>query len=170
MSLYDKFIDWQIKRIEKKSQRDAKKQSVILKREEKNLEYRKRKAEIRNLKIQYHPLYDKLVHLVTHKFFMYFILINCTIVEIFSMRAMFAFADLSALPVLITAVITESISYAIYCAKSYSGTKQEKIQELDNKRFELEKEIALNNLENNTDNTDTPTGGIDDINDFDSVG
>ena len=162
-SIIDKFMNWRIRRIEKRSEYNEKYQKVLLKKEEMKLEYRKKRSEISELRRQYNPLYDKLCKMVTHKFFMYFIIINCTVVEIFSMRAMIKFADLSALPVLITAVITESISYAIYCAKSYSGTKQEKIQELDNKRFELEKEIALNEIENNA------KSGVDYIED-DTVG
>lgn len=74
------------------------------------------------------------------------------------------FADLSALPTLMVAVISESISYAVYCAKSYSGTKQEKIQELDEKKFELEKSIAMFEMENGPIDSsgEESTGGIDD--------
>jgi hypothetical protein len=133
-----------------------------LKRAKSALETRKIKAEIRNIKVQYSPFHERLSKFTTHKVVMYFIFINCTVVEIFSMKAMIMFADLSALPILITAVITESMSYAIYCAKSYSGTKQEKIQELDEKKFELEKEIALAGLENNSNDSN--------LNDHDAVG
>ena len=96
--------------------------------------------------------YNRLSKLATHKIIMYFIFINCTVIEIYSMKVMIMFADLSALPTLMVAVITESISYAIYCAKSYQGTKQEKIQELDDKKFELNKEIAKYEMDNNIHN------------------
>ena len=128
--------------------------NLNLEKQKRNLEAKKIKAEIRDLKSQYNPIYKKLSKFVTHKLLMYLIFINCTVIEIFSMRVMIMFADLSALPTLMVSVITESISYAIYCAKSYSGTKQEKIQELDEKKFELEKEIAMYELENGSlDNT-----------------
>ena len=50
---------------------------------------------------------------------MYLILINCMVVEVYSMWVMYKLVDLSALYTLIGAVISESVSFAIYCAKSF---------------------------------------------------
>lgn len=151
------FIDTLIDKLDKF---DKSYQELKLKRETRKLESRKRKSEIREVKNQYNLIYNRLSKLTTHKIIMYFIFINCSIIEIYSMKSMIILADLSALPTLMVSVITESISYAIYCAKSYSGTKQEKIQELDDKKFELEKEIAKYQIENNLINDNI-------INDFD---
>lgn len=52
------------------------------------------------------------------KICMWMIFINCTIVELYSMVAMWHFADLSPLYSLIGAVIGESLAYISYCAKS----------------------------------------------------
>lgn len=152
--LWDKIYNLIEKIIDKLDKFDEKKQVLRLKNENRKLEIRKRKYEIKEIKIQYNGFYKRLSKLTTHKILMYFIFINCSIVEIYSMRSMIILADLSALPTLMASVITESISYAIYCAKSYSGTKQEKIQELDEKKFELEKEIAKYEMDNNIDLTD----------------
>ena len=85
--------------------------------------------------------------LTTSKFFMLFILMNCTVIEIYSMVTMFVFNDLSSLSSLIVAVVTESISYAVYSAKAYKGKKSEVEAELERDRFEFEKENALQEIE-----------------------
>lgn len=159
-AVYNFFDRW----IDRLDKFDQKYETLKLKRATRKLESRKRRAEIKKIKREYSPFYERISKMVTHKVIMYFIFINCSVVEIYSMRVMIMFGDLSALPTLMAAVITESISYAIYCAKSYSGTKQEKIQELDEKKFELEREITQYQIENNliNDNLNNP--------DDDSVG
>lgn len=52
------------------------------------------------------------------KICMWAIFINCTLIEAYSMVAMWRFADLSPLYSLIGAVVGESIAYISYCAKS----------------------------------------------------
>lgn len=54
----------------------------------------------------------------TSKIAMFFIFLNCTIIEVYSMVAMWYFADLSPLYSLIGAVLGESIAYISYCAKA----------------------------------------------------
>lgn len=61
----------------------------------------------------------------TTKIIMAFLLTNCTAVEIYSMVVMWKLQNLDALYSLITAVVTESISFAVYAAKSYNETKEE---------------------------------------------
>lgn len=53
-----------------------------------------------------------------------FIFINCTCIEIYSMAVMFLLQDLSALSTLIAAVVTESVSFAIYSGKSALENRQ----------------------------------------------
>ena len=47
-----------------------------------------------------------------------FMMVNCTVIEIFSMVTMFMFVDLSPLPSLIAAVVGECILCVSYMAKS----------------------------------------------------
>ena len=75
----------------------------------------------------------------TTKFIFYLLLINCIMLEIYAMVVMYKLNDLSALPILITAVIGESISFAIYCLKAYFAKRSE-----ENMKFEKEK-FGLNN-------------------------
>ena len=73
----------------------------------------------------------------TTKILMAFIFGNCTAVEIYSMVVMFMLQDLSSLYALITSVVTESISFAIYAAKAYNETKQEELIKLERDRMEM---------------------------------
>ena len=98
------------------------------------------------------------------KFFMMFIIVNCSIIEIYSMISMIHFGDLSALSSLIVAVVSESISYAVYCAKAYRSKKSEVESQLERDKFEFEKENALEEIENmdmndSYDNIEIPLGG-----------
>lgn len=74
----------------------------------------------------------------TTKIIMAFLLVNCTAVEIYSMVVMWKLENLDALYSLITAVVTESISFAVYAAKSYNETKQEEIIKLERDRMSME--------------------------------
>ena len=56
--------------------------------------------------------------LSTTKLIVAFIFLNCTIVEIYSMIVMYQLRDISSLCALITAVIGETISFAVYSAKA----------------------------------------------------
>ncbi len=75
----------------------------------------------------------------TTKILLAYIIGNCTVVEIYSMWVMYALADISALYALIAAVITESITFITYCAKSYNETKQEEIIKLERSKLESAK-------------------------------
>lgn len=85
--------------------------------------------------------------LTTTKILMYFIMINLLCVEIYSMAIMYIMSDLSSLYVLITAVIGESISYAIYCLKSFNDTKEETKSQLERDRFNAEYQVSLSDEE-----------------------
>lgn len=74
--------------------------------------------------------------MTTSKILMYYILINCTVIEVYSMYTMYTLKDLSPLYSLIGAVIGESLSYAIYCAKSFKDTKEEVKSKLERDKFE----------------------------------
>ena len=60
----------------------------------------------------------------TSKLLIGFIFINCIVVEIYSMWVMYTLADLSALSVLMTAIIGETFAYAVYSIKSTKENTQ----------------------------------------------
>ena len=60
----------------------------------------------------------------TSKLLIGFIFINCIVVEISSMWVMYTLADLSALSVLMTAIIGETFAYAVYSIKSTKENTQ----------------------------------------------
>ncbi|MCC8029653.1 MAG: hypothetical protein LIO75_07665 [Lachnospiraceae bacterium] len=73
----------------------------------------------------------------TTKVLMAFIFVNCSAVEIYRMVVMYMLQDLSSLYALISAVVTESISFAVYAAKAYNETKQEELIKLERDRMEM---------------------------------
>lgn len=85
--------------------------------------------EVRRSMRRWHPP-------TTTKIIMAFLLINCTAVEVYSMVAMYRLQNLDSLYALITAVITESISFAVYCCKAYNETKQEELIRLERDKME----------------------------------
>ena len=56
--------------------------------------------------------------ITTSKLAMWFILINCVVIELYSMAAMWHFGDLSALYALLGAVVGQSLTYISYNNKS----------------------------------------------------
>lgn len=85
--------------------------------------------------------------IVATKLFMIFIFLNCIIVETYSMWAMYQLQDLSALYALIAAVITESISFGIYCCKSYFETKESEKIRLEQTKLELSSGVDVSTIE-----------------------
>ena len=61
---------------------------------------------------------SKKKKITTSKLLIGFIFVNCIVVEVYAMWAMYKLADLSALSVLVTSIIGETIAYAIYSVKS----------------------------------------------------
>ncbi len=63
--------------------------------------------------------YDKPRKKLTFgKLMLLFLIVNCTVIEVFSMVAMWTFGDLSPLGGLIAAICTETVSVCAYFAKS----------------------------------------------------
>lgn len=67
-----------------------------------------------------------------------FILLNAVIV--YAMIAMWQFADLTYLGVLISDIAAQVLIYAIYCLKAYHGKKQEEL-------LKFNKEQLINNIQ-----------------------
>ena len=115
--------------------REERKYQRLLKKELIKLDKRKKKQELREISEQYKYVSEGKQKRTTTKVLMYFILANCTMIEIYSMIVMFVLKDLSALYSLIGAVIGQSVSYAIYCTKSFKETKEEAINSLERDKF-----------------------------------
>ena len=117
----------------------VKKRRELLKAEE-----RRRKNELREIRSRNRYFFnvdsEKRKKRTTTKILMYCILLNCTIVEVYSMIVMITQNDLSALTTLISVIIGESITYAIYCAKSHFDTKEEKQLDFDREVFKASQE------------------------------
>jgi len=110
-------------------------------RQDKRLEQVKREKEIYNQRLEIHDMRRQMRRWkppTTTKILMAFIFGNCTVVEVYSMAVMYLLQDLSSLYALITAVISESISFAIYAAKAYNETKQEEIIKLERDKLEMD--------------------------------
>ena len=116
--------------------RSATKFENIKRKELIKLQERKRKNEIAEIKSDGRDNTPKRRKLTTTKVLMYLIFLNCLMIEVYSMWVMFTLSDLSALYSLIGAVIGESISFAVYCAKSYKETKEETDAKLRRDEFE----------------------------------
>lgn len=107
----------------------------------------------------------------TTKQLMLFIVVNCSIIEIYTMIVMVKFQDLSALTALISAVVSESFSFVVYCTKSYLENRSEKNHEYDmeklrfeNESCELEEELQEDPLNKNNNIADiTPLTNNEDI-------
>jgi hypothetical protein len=80
--------------------------------------------------------------LTTTKKLMAYIVVNCTIIELYTMFIVYKFQEAAILEPLISAVVAESFSFFVYCLKSYFETKAEKNNDLAyyriNKRYEDE--------------------------------
>ncbi len=118
------------------------------------LKARKRERKMELDAIRHQHKIERKKKRTTTKVFMYFILLNCTIVEAYSMFVMYQLKDLSALYSLIGAVVGESISYAIYCLKSFNDSKEEAKSLLERDKFNMEYNIKTENDEIEEDLSD----------------
>lgn len=98
----------------------------------------------------------KRENFTTSKLFMFIIIINCSIIEIYSMFIMYKMKNLDALTTLIGAVVGESVSFAIYCAKSYFGKKEEVRSDFEREKYNAENDGILDQYANdsNVDSSD----------------
>lgn len=103
-------------------------------------EQRRRAMELDAIKNAYRATKTKK-KLTTTKVFMWFIFVNCAIIELYAMFTMFFLGDLSALTALIGAVIGEAMTFAVYCAKAYNETKQEEQIKLEREQFKANRPV-----------------------------
>jgi hypothetical protein len=135
MNKYDN-VSWSKKELERERRRALKHEKRV-RRELEKAKVRERDLEIEEIRSSNTVTIEKK-KVSTTKLLMLFIFGNCTIVEAYSMWVMYVLGDLSALYALIGAVITESISFAIYCVKAFNETKEEERIRLEREKFEYE--------------------------------
>ncbi|MCD8098761.1 MAG: hypothetical protein LUE31_12250 [Lachnospiraceae bacterium] len=117
----EKHFNRRMERVEREKRQCDKEKELF----DKRLEVKMVKRSMRSFKLP-----------TTTKIIMAFLLFNCSVIEIYSMWIMWKLQNLDALYSLITAVITESISFAVYAAKSYNETKQEEIIRLERQKLD----------------------------------
>ena len=83
---------------------------------------KERKAKLKEEKNKYAPRLGNKVE--TSKALAIYLFILLNVVLIYALVAMWHFADLSYLGVLITDVAAQIITYAIYCMKAFKGKKE----------------------------------------------
>lgn len=101
----------------------------------------------------------------TSKLFMFIIIINCSIIEIYSMFIMYKMKNLDALTTLIGAVVGESVSFAIYCAKSYFGKKEEVRSDFEREKYNAENDGILDQYANASNDNSSDDSSCDSTND-----
>ncbi len=108
----------------------------------------KEKETLVNLYNEYGPEKKNGKGIITMtKKLMIFIIINCSVIEIYSMYVMYHFQDLSILSSLISAVVAETMSFLFYCVKSYFENKSEKNTELE--YYRIDNQNDKSDLHNN---------------------
>jgi hypothetical protein len=115
---------------------DKKREKAIKKAKKK-----KEKQEIKDIMTDYGPAKPekRAIDLsTTTKQIMAFIVINCTVVELYAMVVMYKFQDLTTLDALVSAVVAETVSFMAYCLKSYFETKTEREHSLEVDKFNYE--------------------------------
>ena len=130
------------------TEKEVKEESIVFKKQEckrkKLLKKALHKSRIINMKKEYEEIVPKKKTKkgfdlsTTTKQLMLFIIINCSIIEIYTMVVMIMFQDLSALTALISAVVSESFSFMVYCTKSYLENRSEKNHEYDMEKLRLD--------------------------------
>lgn len=153
--------DWSIKERER-TIRDNQRFERLMAIEKRRAKNRQRRHELRKIRNQHRYGSERRKKFTTSKLLMYFILINCSIIELYSMWIMYHLSDISALYSLITAVVTESIAYAIYSAKSFKETKEEALCNLEREKLLYDHGI---NPSSPTEDTPTDEEVVDDGND-----
>lgn len=102
----------------------------------------------------------------THKVFAMYLFVLFNAILVYALVAMWVFADLQWLGVLITDIAAQVLVYGIYCLKAYNGKKQEEKIKLEREKAGLSDILQAGaestepvNLNNGPLDTSYPTGG-----------
>ena len=122
---------------------------------------RKKKMEIKQLKRQYR----KNLGLTTTKLLCYYIFIIFNVVLIYSLVAMWHFADLSYLGVIISDIIGQILVYGIYSIRAYKDTKSEELIKLEKEKLDKLPQVARDKLEDILNKIDEVVSSNENLND-----
>ena len=92
-------------------------------------------VELRNNLKHEKDKYKKKVHIETSKILAIYLFILLNAIVIYAMVAMWKFADLTYLGVLITDIAAQILIYGIYCLKAYKAKKSEEEIRLERDRL-----------------------------------
>lgn len=114
-----------------------------IKRIEERAFFMKKKMEIKKLKREYR----KSLGITTTKLLCYYIFIIFNVVLVYSLVAMWHFADLEYLGVIISDIIGQILVYGIYSIRAYKDTKSEELVKLEKEKLNKLPESARDKLE-----------------------
>lgn len=139
---------------------------------------RRKKNEIKRLKREHR----KKLGLTTTKLLCYYLFITCNVLLIYTMVAMWHFADLSYLGVIITDIVGQIFIYGIYSIRAFKDTQSEEHIKLErdklnslpdtvkDKLFDILDKIELNNNSDNNGGNVLDEFQITDVNPEDDEG
>lgn len=125
---------------------------------------KREKQELKEIKKKYGiiKVKNKKIDLsTTTKQIMLFLILNCTLIELYSMYVMYKFQDLTTLDALISAVVAETVAFLVYCIKSYFENKSSKNYDLEMYKYNSDNNIDMNQ-ENDLDNNESYISESDD--------
>ena len=106
-----------------------------------------RKQELRNEKNKY----KEKKKIQTSKVFFVLLFLSCSSTQLFSMTAMWHYANLDSLSTLIGATLTEGIGLMAYYCKAYLESKEEEKLKFEREKFYTENQTCTYE-ENSSDN------------------
>jgi len=104
--------------------------------------------------------FDK-AHIETSKLIAIYLFILLNAIVVYSMVAMWVFADLSYLGVLVSDIAAQVLIYAIYCMKAYHGKKQSEQVKLDREKLNGSLGDVLSAGSESADSVPLTKGSID---------
>lgn len=129
-------------------------QLAEIKKVNQQIEYRNRLEKEREK-------YKKKIHVETSKLLAVYLFALLNVVVIYSLVAMWHFADLSYLGILISDIAAQVLIYAIYCLKAYKAKKSEEDLKFRRERFTSTLGDVISAGAECTEPIPTTTGSVD---------
>lgn len=142
------------KRHKELTKNEFNRQLAEIKKVNQQIEYRNR-LEKERLK------YKKKIHIETSKLLAVYLFALLNVVVVYSLIAMWHFADLSYLGILISDIAAQVLIYAIYCLKAYKAKKSEEDLKFRRERFTSTLGDVLSAGAESTEPIPTITGSVD---------
>lgn len=142
------------KRYEKLTKDEFNKQLAEIKKQNQQIEYQNRLDKEREK-------YRKKIHVETSKLLAIYLFALLNVVVIYSLVAMWHFADLSYLGILISDIAAQVLIYAIYCLKAYKAKKSEEDLKFRRERFTSTMSDVLSAGAESTEPIPTTIGSVD---------